>query len=103
MGIVAMRLPQTERQGVLAFRHPDQVHVVGHEAIADQPETCRFAIFGDEAKIGVAIAVAAKDVLAVVAALRDVMGQSGSDDSREPGHDILWLESTFRLRKTGNI
>jgi hypothetical protein len=27
--------------------------------------------------------------LAVVAALRDVMGQSGSDDPSESGHDIL--------------
>jgi hypothetical protein len=79
MGIVAMRLPQTERQGVLAFRHPDQVHVVGHEAIADQPETCRFRILGDKGEIGDAIAVVAKDALTVVAALCHVMGQSGSD------------------------
>jgi len=102
MGIAAMRLPQTARQGVLTFGHHDQVHVVGHEAIADQPETCRFRILGDKAEIGDAIAVVAKDVLPIVAALRDVVGQSGSNHPSESGHDILCLVGAFRLGKMGN-
>ena len=102
MGIAAVSLPQTARQGVLAFGHHDQVHVVGHEAIADQPKTCRFAIFGDEAEIGGAIAIVAKDALAVVAALRDVVGQPGSNDPSESGHDILCLAGAVRLGKMGN-
>ena len=62
---------------------------------------CWLAVLGDKAEIGDAIAIVAKDVLAVVAALRDVMGQSGSDDPSESGHDILRLEGAFRLGKIG--
>ena len=102
MRIAAMRLPQTARQGVLAFGHHDQVHVVGHKAIADQPETCRLAILGDQAEIGGAIDIVAKDVLAVVAALRDVVGQSGSNDPSKSGHDILCLAGALCLGKMGN-
>jgi hypothetical protein len=77
MGIAAVRLPQASRQGVVAFGHDNQVHVIGHETIADQPETRRLAVFRDQGEIGDAILIVPKDALAVVAALRDMVGQSG--------------------------
>ena len=102
MGIAAVRLSQTARQGILAFRHHDQVHVVGHQAVADQPEARWFAILRDQAEIGDPIAVAAKHVLPVVAALRDVMRQPDSHHPRQSGHDIWWPALTVRLRKVVN-
>src|ERR1035438_1910973 len=58
----------------------------GHQAIADQAEAGRPAVLAEQAQVGETVGVAGEDILAVVAALGDMVGESGSHHPGESGH-----------------
>ena len=55
-------------QGVFTLGNQDEMDVVGHPAVADEPQAGGAAVVGQEAKVGVAVGVGEEDVLAVVTA-----------------------------------
>jgi hypothetical protein len=70
--------------------------MVGHEAVGCDVEAEAVGVFLEEGEIESAVVVGKKDVLAVVAALGDVVGDAGKDDASKPRHGrILGLRKAI--------
>lgn len=77
-----------ERQGERLRRagNGDQMHVIGHEAIAEQREVVKFAVLPQQLQINQPVGVTAEDCLPGIATLRNMMRNVGDDDTRETSH-----------------
>ncbi len=64
----------------------DDVDVVGHEAIAEDIDLVSGGVLLKEFEVDFAVSVGEEDVLAVVAALGDVVRAVGDDDAAASGH-----------------
>lgn len=64
----------------------DDVDVVGHEAIAEDVDVVGGGVLLEEFEVDFAVDVGEEDVLAVVAALGDVVRAVGDDDAGASGH-----------------
>jgi len=64
----------------------DQVQVVGHQTVAEQAELFAAAELAQAFEVEAAVVVEQEDVLAIVAALGDVMGAAWDDDARLARH-----------------
>jgi hypothetical protein len=63
------------------------MHVIGHQAVAQHPKPALGGLMLQHLQVGNAVRVGQKDILPVVAALRDMMSQTRNDDARDSGHD----------------
>ena len=62
------------------------MHGIRHEEIRENRKAVALRLLCEDAQIGPSIIVDEEDILAVVAALRDMVGQTGYDDSRDSRH-----------------
>ncbi len=85
-GVEPMRAADGQCKRIGALGGDDQMHVIRHEAIRENREAVALRLLCEDSQIGPSIIVAEEDILAVVAALRDMVGQTGNDDSRDPRH-----------------
>jgi hypothetical protein len=72
-----MSVLQSERKRLGPPRDDDQMHVVGHEAIADQRESLDLAVGPEQVEVNQAVGIGFEDELTRVATLRDMMGRVG--------------------------
>jgi len=84
-GVAAVRVGEGAPQAMLVRGDGDQVHVVGHQAIGPDLTAGAARGFGEEVTVERVVGVFEERLLAAVAALRDVIGNAGNDDAREPG------------------
>src|ERR1039457_6428212 len=85
--IPSMGMLQGERKRLRLLRDYDQMHVVGHEAIADQRESLDLAVGPEQVEVDQAVGVGFEDELARVAALRDMMGRAGCENGGKTSHE----------------
>ena len=78
---------QGKRKRRRTLRHDDQVDVVGHEAIADQRESLDLAVGPEEVEVDQAVGIGFEDELAGIAALRDMMGRVGGENTGKTSHE----------------
>src|SRR5712692_735743 len=64
--------------------------MVRHQAVTQDSRAISDRVPGEQVKVESAIGLREKYLLAVVAALRDVMCNAGDDDVRAPGHTWKW-------------
>jgi hypothetical protein len=88
LGIGEVRPADDLGQRTLVRWHDHQVHVIGHQAVAQYRKPAPGGLVPQYLHVGKAVSVRQKDVLPVVPALGDVMGQFGNYDARYSGHDI---------------
>ena len=69
LGVAAVDAAHPDGEGIPVFRCGDEVHVIGHEAVADETDAGIRQMLGDEFQVDFAIELGAEDGLAVGAAL----------------------------------
>jgi len=93
LSIGEVRATNSPGQRKLALRYDYQMHVMGHQAVAQYLEPALGGLVPQNLQIGDAVSVGQKDVLPIVPALGDVMSKAWNDDARDSGHDTGWQES----------
>ena len=73
-------------ESIAGLRFEDEVDVIRHEGVGDDTDFVLGGVAVQERKVEVAVGVGEEDVLAVVAALRDVLGESGRCESWHASH-----------------
>lgn len=68
------------------MRRSDEVHVVRHQAVAEQRQTIKLRILPQQRQVGQTIGIAGENHLSRVAALRNMMRYAYYDDARESSH-----------------
>jgi len=86
-GIASMRVLEGERKRFRSPRDDNQMHVVGHQAIADERETLELAVGPEEVKVDQAVGIGLEYELARVTALCDMIGRIGEKNTGKASHD----------------
>jgi hypothetical protein len=81
-----MRLFERLRESLCSLRNRDQVHVIRHEAIAQQGESIKLRILPQQLKVSDAIRIAGENHLSRIPPLRNMMGNVDDHDTRQPSH-----------------
>lgn len=76
-----------ERMGVA--RNGDEVDVIGHETVASEGELVSYGVLFQESEVEEVVGVCEEDLLLIVAALGDVVGEAGDDDARNSRHTFM--------------
>ena len=66
--------------------HPDQVHMVGHQAVGPHRDLGLQRLLGQQVEVDLMVAILKEDGLAPVAALRDMMRKPRNHDPRQTRH-----------------
>ncbi len=101
-----MGLADRPAQAVGRFRHHDQMHVVGHQAVRPHGHAAGIAPLGHQVDVGVVIVLRKERPLPAVAALRQVMRQTRGDDTSDSRHGLTlqtscWLGNRNRYSVPG--
>ena len=99
LGINHMRLPQRSGHGTLVLRRGDEVHMIGHQAVAQYAQVVLFTLGFESFEIEVPVGVGSKNRLTIVASLRDVVGRSDDNETLFAGHNIVSVLLHSNLRK----
>ncbi len=86
-------------QGVFIPRYRDDVDVIGHQAIALDRKAEPIGLRLEQFEIEPAVVVGEKDVLTVVAALCDVVRQTGKHNPGESRHRLNLTKLSPRVNK----
>lgn len=73
-----------QRMGLAGNDH--EVDVIGHQAVGQDSQPMPRRLLGQQIEIGPSVVIDEEDILAIVAALDDVVGQAGKDDARDARH-----------------
>ena len=84
--IAAMRAAQADGQRVRFLRDGDQMYVVEHQAISENPDVRLAAIFSEQFQVDAAVLFGVKNALAVGAALGDMVRKAGNNAAGNSGH-----------------
>ena len=74
-----MRSAEADGQGVLLFRHRNQVYVIAHQALSENTDSGLMAVLLQQIQIDAAVSLGMKNNLSISSALGDVMGKSGQN------------------------
>ena len=94
--LTPLRLTVRREQAVRVIGFEDEVNMVRHQAVSDDACIGPPRADAKEIKIGAIVVRSEKNLLPAIAALGNVMRDSGNDDAREPGH----LESLSLIKGT---
>ncbi len=81
--VAAVRLAQAATQAVLAVRHHDQMHVIGHQAIGPHLHAAAAAPFSQQLQIRTVILLLEEGLLSPIPTLRDMVGDPRNHNSRQ--------------------
>jgi len=88
MGCVPpVRILERQSKRIGAPRDGNQVHVIGHDAIADEREPMQAGIMPEQIQVNEALGVGCQNVLAGVPALSDMVRDIDSDHASQASHD----------------
>lgn len=88
LGVAHMQRFEGPLQAVIAVGHQDQVNVIGHQTISQDLHCMRVAVGLQPIQVRPAILVGEEHILAAIAALRDVVRETGKDGARQSGHAV---------------
>ena len=74
-----MRSAEADGQGVLLFRHRNQVYVIAHQAVSENTDSGLMAVLLQQTQIDAAVSLGMKNNLSISSALGNVMGKSGQN------------------------
>src|SRR5487761_2171924 len=97
--ILRMRLPQRQAERVFGSGNRHEVHVIRHQAPAQDVHALTVEMVADNLDVALAISGRFEHVLTAVAALHDVLRQSRLDKAGAPWHARWWVEAGTLLRK----
>jgi len=86
-------------QGFFRPRHNDQVNVIGHQTIAEDPQAVPGGLPRQDREIGLVIIINEERVLAIVPPLGDMMRNVGQDDSGDSWHGGMLTDGRWRVKK----
>ena len=102
LGVFAVRAAQRDGEATELLRNRDQMDVVRHQTVAGDVEPSQLAVATQQIQVAGAVIVTGKDVLAVIAALRDVMGMTGKHQTRAAGHaPVVGMAYAYSHEKAG--
>ncbi len=84
--ITSVRVLQRQGQRVRTVRNNDQVHVVGHEAVAEKTQSVEVHLAPQQFEIHLPFAVRRQQELPRVSALRHMMRNIYDSDTGKPRH-----------------
>lgn len=84
--VVIVGAAQTLRQDRRAVRHGDQMHVVAHQAIAEQRNLLLLTVEAQRFDVMDAVQVGFEDSLAVIAPLRNVVRHAHRNHANQSSH-----------------
>ncbi len=73
-------------EGFGTARHSDEVHVIGHQTVAEQANAPLPGVIGEQLEVAHAIDVGAEHVLAVIAPLSNVVRYAHRHHTRQTRH-----------------
>jgi len=85
-GVIVVGKTDGAGEGAGGGGRGDDVDVVGHEAVAEDVDLVGGGVFLEEREVEGTVGIREEDVLAVVAALGDVVRAVGDDDAGAAGH-----------------
>ncbi len=75
--VVVVHSAQASCEGVRAFRHNDQMNMIGHQAVAQDLGACLSGLVAQQRQVHGTIAIAKENVLLMVATLSDMVSAAG--------------------------
>jgi len=81
-----MRIAQHDGQRLGAPRHGNQMHVIRHEAVANQRAGMQNRVLVEQIEIHQAVGIGIEDWAAGVTALRHMVRHTLGDHARDSGH-----------------
>src|ERR1700678_3763939 len=84
--VASMGVLESLRHSPCGVGNDDQMHVIGHQAVAQQGEAVKLRRLPQQVQVRDAISVVRQDYLAGVAALRNVVGDIYDDHARQASH-----------------
>ena len=96
--VAGMDAAYEPRQRVLATRHDDEMDVVGHPAPAEQFGLARREMESEQVLVAAPVFVGQEDVVAIVAAMGDVMRYVHRHHPRDAGHGCVSAATLARTR-----
>jgi hypothetical protein len=81
--------PDRLGQRLLRVRDRHQVHVVGHQAVAQDLQAALARLLRQQSQVDVAVLIHEEHILTVVPALRDVVGAPDRNGFGEPWHEAI--------------
>jgi hypothetical protein len=85
-GIASMRRGKSAAQAIGVGGNEDQVHVIWHQAPGPNLDVCVVAMPGQQIAVEGEVLVIEKRARAAIAALGDVVGDAGDDNTSKTGH-----------------
>jgi hypothetical protein len=75
------------------------MHVIGHQAVAQNAEAMLFAVLGEQAQVEPAVGVVKKNLLTVIPPLRDVVRYGDRDHASDARHikSFSWLACAVNI------
>ncbi len=101
-GVEPMRAADRQCKRIGALGDDDEMHVVRHEAIRQNRKAVALRLMCEDAQIGASIIVDEEDILAVIAALRDMVGKTGYHDSRDSRHADSVVDASRKRVEIGD-
>ena len=98
-GVAPMHRRQRAAQAVLVARGQDEMDVVGHQTPGPDFDAGVAARGGEQIATERVIGVGEEHPRAAVAALGDVMRQTGNDDARKPSHGAIMADRVRRVNR----
>jgi hypothetical protein len=101
LGVKPMGSADRLGEGIGSPRDCDEMDVIAHEAVAEDGDSVESALAGEELQVGAAVGIDEEDVLAVVAALRQMMGKIGNDDPGRSRHAAIVAKNAEDGKRNG--
>ena len=95
--VVQVRSPHSLGQRLRLPGRGDQMHVVGHQAIAVDGQAELLGLLSQYVKIVDAVLIDEEDILAIVPPLGHVMRTTRNDNSRRPWHRGIVIKGHLRI------
>src|ERR1700722_6326823 len=100
--VASMGLFERLREGLWGLRNRDQVHVIRHEAVAQQRESGKLRILAQQLEVSKTLGIAGKNHLSRVPSLRNMMGNVGDPYPRQPS-DLEKLTGMTHSANSNNL
>ncbi len=101
--VASMRLFERLRERLRGSGNRDQVHVIRHEAVAQQGESVTLRILPQQLKVSDAVRIAGENDLSGIPPLRNMMRNVDDHDTRQPSHSMKIAEITWPADNDGVV